>query len=66
MLESICRGTAVKWECEVPEFNGEADHVYLLRALTPKAPSLAFVDNLKMVPVAAQGVLQSPETVLLE
>ena len=48
-LEVICRNTAVKWECAVPEFNGEADHVHLLLALTPKVLPSAFVNNLKTV-----------------
>ncbi|MCL4460759.1 MAG: IS200/IS605 family transposase [Nitrospirae bacterium] len=48
-LEIICRNTADKWECEVLGFNGEADHVYLLLALTPKVLSSAFVNNLKTV-----------------
>lgn len=25
-LEVLCRSTAAKWECEVMEFNDEADH----------------------------------------
>ncbi|MGE4269487.1 MAG: IS200/IS605 family transposase [Acidithiobacillus sp.] len=48
-LEAICRSTALKWECEVLEFNGEADHVQLLLALTPKVLPSAFVNNLKTV-----------------
>ncbi|EQD40167.1 Transposase IS200-like protein [mine drainage metagenome] len=48
-LEVICRSTAAKWECEVLEFNGEADHVHLLLALTPKMLPSAFVNNLKTV-----------------
>ena len=48
-LEAICRSTAAKWECEVLEFNGEADHVHLLLALTPKVLPSAFVNNLKTV-----------------
>lgn len=48
-LEGICRHVAAKWECEVLEFNGEADHVHLLLALTPKVVPSAFVNNLKTV-----------------
>lgn len=48
-LETMCRDTAAKWECEVLEFNGEADHVHLLLALTPKVWPSAFVNNLKTV-----------------
>ena len=48
-LEAICRNTAEKWECEVLEFNGEADHVHLLLALTPKVLPSSLVNNLKTV-----------------
>jgi len=48
-LEALCQSTAAKWECEVLEFNGEADHVHLLLALTPKVLPSAFVNNLKTV-----------------
>lgn len=48
-LETICRDTAAKWACKVLEFNGEADHVHLLLALTPKVLPSAFVNNLKTV-----------------
>ena len=47
--EAICRNTAAKWECEVQEFHGEADHAHLLLALTPKVLPSAFVNNLKTV-----------------
>ncbi|MFZ5615412.1 MAG: IS200/IS605 family transposase [Pseudomonadota bacterium] len=48
-LEAICRSTAAKWECEVLKFNGEADHVHLLLALTPKVLPSSLVNNLKTV-----------------
>lgn len=48
-LEAICHSTAAKWDCQVLEFNGEADHVHLLLALTPKVALSAFVNNLKTV-----------------
>jgi putative transposase len=47
--EAICRNTAAKGTCELLEFNGEADHVHLLLALTPKVLPSAFVNNLKTV-----------------
>lgn len=48
-LEALCRHVADKWECQVLEFNGEADHVHLLLALTPRVAPSAFVNNLKTV-----------------
>ena len=48
-LETICRSTAAKWGCEILEFNGEANHVHLLLALTPKVLPSSFVNNLKTV-----------------
>ena len=38
-----------KWECELLEFNGEADHVHLLIALNPKVQPSKLVNNLKTV-----------------
>ncbi|MHB8252262.1 MAG: IS200/IS605 family transposase [Acidiferrobacter sp.] len=48
-LEVLCRSTAAKGECEVMEFNGEADHAHRLLALTPKGLPSAFVNHLKTV-----------------
>ncbi len=48
-LEAPCRSNATKWEYNVLEFNGEADHVHLLLALTPKVLPSAFVYNQKTV-----------------
>jgi hypothetical protein len=39
-LGEIFFDTLLKWECELIEFNGEADHVHLLFSATPK-PSLS-------------------------
>jgi putative transposase len=39
-LGEIFFDTLLKWECELIEFNGEADHVHLLFIDTPK-PSLS-------------------------
>ena len=37
------------WECELLEFNGEADHVHMLISLNPKAQPSKLVNNLKTV-----------------
>lgn len=38
-----------KWECELLEFNGEADHVHLLISVNPKVQPSKLVNNLKTV-----------------
>lgn len=48
-LREICVDLAAKCGCTVVEFNGEADHVHLLLALTPRIAPSAFVNNLKTV-----------------
>jgi putative transposase len=48
-LHEICAATAMKWESELMEFNGEPDHVHLLLSLNPKVPPAVFVNNLKTV-----------------
>lgn len=48
-LEEVCRSTVEKWEGEVLEFNGEADHVHLLLSLNPKTQPSKLVNNLKTV-----------------
>jgi putative transposase len=48
-LKEIFSETAVKWECELLEFNGEPDHVHLLLALNPKVQISNFVNNIKTV-----------------
>ncbi len=47
-LEEICRDQFAKWEIELIEFDGEADHVHLLLDMHPNImPSRFFVtDNL--------------------
>lgn len=37
------------WDCQLLEFNGEADHVHLLMALNPKAQPSRLINNLKTV-----------------
>jgi putative transposase len=48
-LGEIFFDTLLKWECELIEFNGEADHVHLLFSATPKASLSVLVNNLKTV-----------------
>lgn len=48
-LRDICTELTQKWDCELLEFNGEADHVHLLLSLNPKVAPSVFVNNLKTV-----------------
>jgi putative transposase len=48
-LEQICRDTCMKWEAQVIEFNGEADHIHLLIDYSPKVQVSKLVNNLKTV-----------------
>ncbi|MGI8640330.1 MAG: IS200/IS605 family transposase [Pyrinomonadaceae bacterium] len=48
-LGEIFKATLEKWECELLEFNGEADHVHLLMSVNPKARLSDLVNNLKTV-----------------
>lgn len=48
-LKTICTELTQKWDCELLEFNGEADHVHLLLSLNPKVAPSVFVNNLKTV-----------------
>jgi REP-associated tyrosine transposase len=48
-LKEICDQLTKKWECELLEFNGEADHLHLLCSLNPKVTPSIFVNNLKTV-----------------
>ena len=48
-LNEIFTATVEKWEGELIEFNGEADHVHLLLSLNPKVKLTSFVNNLKTV-----------------
>ncbi len=48
-LEEILGATCEKWGCRLVEFNGEADHVHLLLALTPTVQPSRLVNNLKTV-----------------
>lgn len=48
-LREIFQSTIEKWEGQLIEFNGEADHVHLLISLNPKLRLSDFVNNLKTV-----------------
>lgn len=48
-LEAIARELCIKWEVEVLEFGGEADHVHLLLGLNPTIQPSKLVNSLKTV-----------------
>ena len=48
-LRQIFGETLNKWECELVEFNGEADHLHLLMSVNPKAQPSKLVNHLKTV-----------------
>ncbi|NJR54692.1 MAG: IS200/IS605 family transposase [Acaryochloris sp. CRU_2_0] len=48
-LREIFSQTLQKWEGELIEFNGEADHVHLLMSVNPKVQPSKLVNNLKTV-----------------
>ena len=48
-LSEIFAATCQKWECELLEFNGEADHVHLLICYHPQVELSKFIANLKTV-----------------
>lgn len=48
-LEAITRELCLKWEVEVLEFGGEADHVHLLLGLNPTIQPSKLVNSLKTV-----------------
>ena len=48
-LREICASVCQKWECELEEFSGEADHVHLLVGINPKVQISKFANNLKTV-----------------
>ena len=47
--ERIFKATLEKWEGELLEFGGEADHVHLLLEANPKTTPSVLVNNLKTV-----------------
>ncbi len=48
-LEEICHELCLKWEIELDEFGGEADHVHLLLNMHPNIMPSKFINNLKTV-----------------
>ena len=48
-LKEIFQDTLEKWESELTEFSGEADHVHLLISVNPKCQPSKLVNNLKTV-----------------
>ncbi len=48
-LRQIFSETLEKWEGELIEFHGEADHVHLLMSVNPKVQPSKLVNNLKTV-----------------
>jgi putative transposase len=48
-LREIFLATLQKWEGELIEFNGEADHVHLLMSVNPKVQPSKLVNSLKTV-----------------
>ena len=48
-IKEIIQNLCEKWECQLVEFNGEADHIHLLLDLNPKVAISIFINNLKTV-----------------
>lgn len=48
-LNEVFAATLEKWEGELIEFNGEADHVHALISVNPKTQPSKLVNNLKTV-----------------
>ena len=48
-LEVICRELCSKWEVDLDEFGGEADHVHLMIDMHPNIMPSKFINNLKTV-----------------
>jgi putative transposase len=48
-LHEILKELLKKWDCEVVDFNGEADHVHLLFRYTPQTELPKFINNVKTV-----------------
>ncbi len=48
-MREIFAQTLVKWDGNLLEFNGEADHVHLLISINPKVQPSKLVNNLKTV-----------------
>ena len=48
-LEAIFKDLLIKWECELTEFGGEANHVHLLIDAHPMIQPASLIKNLKSV-----------------
>ena len=48
-MKSIINELLVKWECELVEFGGEADHIHLLFETHPSVDLSKMVNNMKTV-----------------
>jgi len=48
-LEQHCRAQCQKWDIELGEFGGEADHIHLLLDMHPNIRLSRFVNSLKTV-----------------
>ena len=48
-LEVICRDLCTKWEVDLEEFGGEADHIHLMLDMHPNIMPSKFINNLKTV-----------------
>ena len=48
-LEKEFKRLLLQWECELHEFNGEADHVHMLISLNPRVQPSKLINNLKTV-----------------
>jgi len=48
-LESICRNQCDKWEVQLLEFGGEADHIHLMLGFNPTLTPSKFINSLKTV-----------------
>lgn len=48
-LEQLCKALCQKWDVNLDEFGGEADHVHLLLDMHPNLTPSQFINNLKTV-----------------
>lgn len=48
-LSTICQDLLGKWDCELVEFGGEADHIHLLISAHPSLELSKLINNLKTV-----------------
>lgn len=48
-LEILCRELCSKWEVDLEQFGGEADHIHLMLDMHPNIMPSKFINNLKTV-----------------